>query len=126
MTRPQAEVTDTELAILDVLWTHGPVEVRQIVAAIYGQHSAALHATVKSLLARLTDKGYVTCDRSRFAHQFSATVTRAEYVGQQLEKLAASHFNGALAPVLLALVEHTRLRRKDREAIRKIIDSIQD
>lgn len=120
-----AEVTDTELAILDVLWERGPCQIRDIVEALYSQHTPALHATVKSLLERLMDKGFVACDRSRFAHTFSPRITREAYVGEQLQKLADSHFDGSLAPMLLTLIERVKLSRKEREAIRKVIEGIQ-
>lgn len=124
MSRNVADVTETELAILDVLWTRGQCAVRDIVAALYERHTPTLHMTVKSLLERLEGKGYVECDRSAFAHRFSAKVSREGYVGQQLSQLAESHFNGALAPMLLTLVDRINLNRKDREAIRKIIEGI--
>lgn len=124
MPKSPAEVTETELAILDVLWERGPCQIRDIVEALYPQHTPALHATVKSLLERLTEKGFVECDRSRFAHTFSPRITREAYVGQQLQKLADSHFDGSLAPMLLTLIDRVKLSRKEREAIRKIIDGI--
>ncbi len=124
MPRSPAEVTDTELSILNVLWDHGASEIRDIVFELYGEHTAALHATVKSLLERLSDKNLVSCDRSRFAHRFSAVLSREAFVGQQLQKLADSHFDGAVAPMVLALVEHTELTPRDRVAIRRIIDSL--
>jgi BlaI family transcriptional regulator, penicillinase repressor len=125
MTRKAADVTETELAILDVLWERGPIAIREIVAAVYRSHTPSLHATVKSLLERLQEKGYIACDTSGFAHRFSASITREEHVGAQLQQLAASHFNGAMAPMLMSLVERIKLSRKDREAIRKIIEGIQ-
>ena len=125
MARKAAEVTETELRILDVLWEAGPTIVRDIVEELYGEHSPSLHATVKSLLDRLAEKGYVTHDDSRHAHRFSATVDRESLVGQQLQQLADSHFDGALTPVLLALVDRVKLSRKQREAIRQVIENIQ-
>jgi BlaI family penicillinase repressor len=124
MPRNTADVTETELGILDVLWSGGQCTIRDIVAALYGQHTPTLHMTVKSLLERLESKGYVESDRSEFAHRFSAKVSREAYVGQQLKQLADSHFEGSLAPVLLTLVDRINLSRKDRDAIRKIIDGI--
>ncbi len=124
MSRESSAVTDTELAILDVLWQRGPTEVREIVEAIYGDHRQSLHATVKSLLDRLAEKGYVDCDRTRFAHRFSARIDRETYVGRQLQQLADSHFSGSLTPMLLTLVERTRLSCKDRAAIRRIVENI--
>src|ERR1700691_1932724 len=125
MVRKSASVTDTELAILEVVWNKQPCTVRDIVEALYRERSRALHATVKSLLERLESKGFISCDKSDFAHRVSARVSRAQYVGHQLEKLADSHFGGALAPMLLTLVQKMKLKGKDREAIVKIIESIQ-
>jgi BlaI family transcriptional regulator, penicillinase repressor len=119
------EVTDTELAILDVLWKHGPTAVREIVEWLYGRHTPSLHATVKSLLERLAQKGYVTCDTTRFAHRFSAAVDREVLASQQLQEIADSYFGGSLVPMLSALVNRVEFNRNDREAIRKIIEGIQ-
>jgi len=124
VTQNLPQVTETELAILDVLWDRGPSAIRDIVATLYHKHSQSLHATVKSLLERLEHKGYVACDKKGFAHRFSAKVSREAYVGRQLEELADSHFNGAVAPMILSLVDRIKLSRKDREAIRKIIEGI--
>jgi BlaI family penicillinase repressor len=122
--KPRADVTDTELAILDVLWDRGSCEVREIVESIYGKHTSALHATVKSLLTRLAEKKLVACDRGRFAHRYSASVDRETFVGGQLQKLADSHFDGSLAPMLLTLIERVKLSRRDRETLRNIVKHI--
>ena len=117
-------VTETEFAILNVLWERGSTTVREIVEAVYGKHTHPLHATVKSLLERLVDKNYVACERRGVAHRFSGTVSRQAFVAQQLQKLADSNFGGSLTPVLLALVDNVKLSRKDREAIRRIVEKM--
>ena len=124
MSKKPVDATETELAILGVLWDRGTCQIREIVEAIYPEHTQARHTTVKSLLERLTEKSFVESDASRFAHKFSAKVSRESYVGQQLQKLADSHFAGSLAPMLLTLLERTNLGRKERSAIRQIIDGI--
>jgi predicted transcriptional regulator len=116
--------TDTELSILDVLWNRGTCQVRQIVCELYGRHTPTLHATVKSLLDRLIGKGLVTIDRSEFAHRFSACITREQYVEEHLQQLADSHFNGSLAPMFVAIMGRTKLSRKQRQTLLKIIESI--
>jgi predicted transcriptional regulator len=125
MTRKAPEVTATELAILDVLWKRGASTVREVVEAVYGVHRPSLHSAVKSLLDRLIDKGYVARERKAFAHLFAASVDRDLFVGQQLQELADSHYQGELTPMVLSLVERLELSKKDREAIRKIIDRIE-
>ncbi len=124
MTRPMRTVTETEFAILDVLWDRGPITVREIVEAVYEEHTHSLHASVKSLLERLTDKGFVVCQRRGGAHLFSASVERETFVAKQLQVLADSNFGGSLTPLLMTLIDNVKLARRDRDAIRKIIEKI--
>ena len=125
MPRQTKDVTETEFAILDVLWDRGPSTVRGIVVGVYGRHTHSLHTSVKSLLQRLADKGFVTCQRHGGAHFFSATVAREVFVAQQLQLLADSNFGGSLTPLLSTLMDNIKLNSKDREAIRRIIEKIQ-
>ncbi len=122
MARPSAIVTEAELSVLNHLWQRGPSVVREIAHAIYSDNTPAYHATVNSLLDQLQQKGYVARDRSSFAHSFTAKIDRSELVGSQLQQIADSHFEGVLTPMLLSLVEKIKLSRRDRDAIRKIMD----
>jgi predicted transcriptional regulator len=124
MPRETKNVSETEFAILGVLWDHGPTTVRGIVEAIYQKHTHSLHASVKSLLERLAEKGFVVCQQREGVHLFLATVEREAFVAQQLQLLADSNFGGSLTPLLNTLVDNVKLSRKDREAIRKIIEKI--
>lgn len=124
MPRQTKAVTETEFAILNVLWDRGPTTVREIVETVYAKHTHSLHASVKSLLERLADKGFVVCRRRGAVHLFSAAVDRESFVAQQLQLLADSNFGGSLAPLLMTLVDNVKLSQRDREAIRGIIEKI--
>ena len=125
MSNQTRTVTETEFAILSALWERGSSTVREIVESVYGDHTHSLHASVKSLLGRLTDKGYVECEKKGSAHFFTATKGRKEFVAEQLQSLADHNFGGALGPLLLTLVENLQLNGKDRAAIERIIDGIE-
>ena len=124
MPRSTGAVTDTEFAILQVLWERESATVRQIVEEIYEEHTHSLHASVKSLLERLAEKGYVVCRRQGMAHVFSAVVDREAFVSQQLQVIADTNFGGSLTPLLLTLIDNVKLSSKDREAIRAMIEKI--
>lgn len=125
MPRAGAIVTDTELAVLEYLWDHEGAIVREISFGLYADNTPAYHATVNSLLDQLEKKGFVSRDRTEFAHRFSASIERSDLVKSQLQEIADSHFDGAWGPMLLSLVDKIKLGRRDREAIRKIIDKIE-
>jgi len=127
MGKPNDEIPEAELAVMEVLWNRPEGEtVREIVLAMYGRHEHSLHGGVKSFLERLIEKGYVTVDKTGFAHRFFPAVTRQEFVGRQLKRIAESHFDGALVPMLLSLVEQAKLTKKDRAAIEKLIENIRE
>jgi predicted transcriptional regulator len=120
-------VTDAELGVLEVLWERDDgATVREIVLAVYGRHEHSLHGGVKSFLDRLMDKGFVTVDKSGFAHRFRASVTRSEFVGRELKHMAESHFDGSVGPLLLSLVKQAKLSKKDRAAIETLIENIKE
>jgi len=127
MTNIDADATETEMSVLEILWdVPEGIAVREIVLKMYGRHEHSLHGGVKSFLDRLMEKGLVSVDKSGFAHLFAATITRQEFVGRQLKKIAESHFGGSLAPMLLSLVEQAELSDKNRASIEKIIKNIKD
>jgi predicted transcriptional regulator len=112
MARQFDDVTDAELSVLEVLWSRPEgAPVRDIVVAIYGRHEHSLHGGVKSFLDRLMEKGFVHVEKADFAHRFFAKITRQEFVGRHLKRLAESHFGGSMAPLLLSLLDQTKLSR---------------
>lgn len=126
MSKPIDDITEAELSVMEVLWGRDGATVREIVLAVYGRHEHSLHGGVKSFLDRLIEKGYVKVDKTAFAHRFFAAVTREQYVGWQLKRMAESHFGGSLAPMLLSLVDQTKLTKKDRAAIERLIENIRE
>ena len=122
MTRRPQTVTDAELAVLKILWQRGPLTAKAITAAIYPDGAESEFASVHSFLQRLERKHLVQRDRSSFVHSFSATVSQADVAGQELEALAARLGEGAIAPLIMQLVEKKRVSKKEATEIRKLLD----
>ena len=122
MGKKHRNVTDYELAIMEVLWDRGQATIREIADEVYGNTAAAAYATVQKLLERLEKKGCVERDRTTFAHVFRPKVQRAKVIGQELETLATKLCGGSLTPLLMHLAEVTKLSQRDRQMLRKLID----
>ena len=119
--RPQA-VTDAELAVLRVLWQHGPQTARALTEALYPSGAESEFASVHSFLQRLERKGLVTRDRRSAVHVFSATTSQADVAGSELAALADRLGDGSIAPLILHLVERKPLTRKEAAEIRRMLD----
>jgi len=126
MTRDSLSVTDTELAILEVLWAADSASIGEITAKLYGKRTTSRYATVQKLLERLEVKGCVKRNRQGFAHRFTAAVARDDLIGHRLQEVAEKLCDGSFTPLFLHLVEATRLNPQDRKRLLELIDASQD
>ena len=121
MKKPQS-ITDTELAVLKLLWEQGPLAARAITEVIYPQCSASDVGTVHSMLQRLEAKKLVQRNRGSHPHIFSATVSRTDVAGQQLEQMAEKLADGSMVPFLAHLVQAGRLTQDELDELRALLD----
>jgi BlaI family transcriptional regulator, penicillinase repressor len=126
MARTPQDVTETELAILQVLWDRGPATIRQLTDALYPGGGTAHYATVQKLLERLEDKGCVGRDRHGSAHVFAAEVGRDELIGRRLQAVAEQLCGGSLTPLLTHLVKGKKLSARERQELRSLIEDLDD
>jgi predicted transcriptional regulator len=119
------DITESELALLRVLWQRGKSTIRQLTDVLYRRGGASQYATVQKLLDRMEAKGYVRRDRSMYVHVFSAGLNRDELIGRRLRSLAETLCDGSLTPLLTHLARAQDLTDEDRRALRAIIDEAQ-
>jgi BlaI family penicillinase repressor len=122
MGRPAQDITDSELAVLRVLWDRGTATIRQLTDVLYPQGEAAQYATIQKLLDRMEVKGYVRRDRTLYVHVFAAVLDRDELIGRRLRSLAEMLCDGSLTPLLTHLARANNLTDQDRLALRAIVD----
>lgn len=118
MARPPAEdVTNAELAILQVLWDQGEATRRQVANVVYPGGNEAHYATVQNLLGRLERKGFVRSNRDGNVLVFTATVDRDELIRRRLQGLADKLCGGAAAPLIMNLVRSQPLSAAEVEQL---------
>ena len=118
------DVTDAELAVLQVLWDGGPATIRRLTDELYPDGSEAHYATVQKLLERLEEKRHVARDRSTHAHTFRAVTDRDALVGRRLRAVAEKLCGGLMAPLLTHLVRAETLTPRERQELRTLIDEL--
>jgi predicted transcriptional regulator len=126
MARTPRDVTDAELAVLQVLWDRGPSTIRQITEQLYPEGRTAQYATVQKLLERLEDKDCVRRDRRPAVHVFAAAIDRGELIGRRLQTMAEKLCGGSLTPLLTHLVQSQKLSAAERQELRNLIDELDE
>src|SRR5438552_17952195 len=99
MARPSQDVTDAELAILQVLWDRGSATVRELTEQLYDKHATSQHATVQKLLERLEGKDCVRRNRGSWPHVFEAAIDRGSLIGRKLQQAADKLCDGSIQPL---------------------------
>jgi predicted transcriptional regulator len=124
MARASQDVTDAELAVLQVLWDQGPATIRLLTESIYPDGGPAYYATVQKLLERLEGKDCIRRERSSGPHVFSAVLGPEDLIGRRLRAMAEKLCGGSLTPLLTHLVKAERLTAKQRQELRALIDEL--
>ncbi len=122
MPKRPINVTEAELAVLEVIWESGAATIRQITDAIYDEGTTSEYATVQKLLDRLHAKGCVKKSKRSHAHTFSAKVSREDLIGTGLDTLAEKLCGGSLTPLLIHLTEKTSLSNEERSVLQNLIN----
>lgn len=125
MERASRDVTDAELAVLQVLWDEGTATIRQLTDRLYPQGTDAHYATVQKLLERLEAKSHVGRDRGSHAHVFEAVTSRDSLVGHRLRAMAQKLCGGMMAPLLTHLIRAEALTARERQELRALIDELE-
>jgi BlaI family penicillinase repressor len=116
------DVTEAELAVMQVLWARQRASIRQVTDVLYPRGGASYYATVQKLLERLEAKGFVARDRSLYVHVFSPSVDREELVGRRIQDVVDKLCEGSLVPVLSHLAQAKGLSERERKALRQLVE----
>jgi len=125
MPRKPQDVTDAELAILQVLWDRGSATVRELTERLYPTGTGSDLATVQKLLKRLEAKRCVRRDRSSWPHLFRPGIAREELIGRRLQTTADELCAGSLEPLVTHLVR-SRLTADQREKLRGLLSELEN
>ncbi len=123
MTHPK-NISDAELDVLKVLWDLGAGTVRDVLDHPLSQGRDWAYTTAQTLLARLTEKGYVRREKDGRAFRFLPAVSRDELVGARLDDIADRVCDGQSMPLLLNLVHNANFSSDDLDRMRALLNEL--
>lgn len=123
MPRTKQDITEAELAILEVLWERGQASIRQIVEDLYPGRGQGQYASVQKQLERLEGKGLVSRDRSLFVHLFKARADKDQIIGRRLAAIVQRLCGGSVAPIISHLMRTGGLSQAERRELRSLVES---
>jgi BlaI family penicillinase repressor len=125
MARFRPKPTDAELAILGVLWEHGPCTVRQVHEALVETRETGYTTTLK-LMQIMADKGLVSRNESARTHIYAPLVTEEQTQRQLVKDLMDRAFGGSAKALVLRALSAEDTTAEELREIRKLIENYRE
>jgi predicted transcriptional regulator len=125
MRPPTPTLTPQELAIMKVVWRLETATVRDVYEHLRTTRAVA-YTTVLTMMKILEQKGYVKKTRAEKAFVYRAARPRAQVLGGMVREFIDRVFDGASRPMLLHLVKEARLSEKERKALLRAVESVEE
>jgi BlaI family penicillinase repressor len=124
MTNIPQKPTDAELEILQVLWSHGSLTVRDINTFMASKRDVGYTTTLK-MLQIMHEKGLVVRDESSRSHVYEAVVSQSDTRSQLLDSFLESAFGGSSANLVLHTLGRRQPSKNELDQIRKLLDDME-
>ena len=116
--------TDAELAILNVLWEHGPCTVRRVQEALERGKPTG-YTTALKLLQVMTEKGLVLRDESQRSHIYRAGSSEEQTQRQLVGDLIRRAFGGSARKLVMQALATKRASSEELEEIGRLLDRLE-
>lgn len=117
--------TESELEILNILWSKGACTVRDV-HEVLEQNKDAGYTTTLKLMQIMHDKNLLTRDASARSHVYSANVSQEKTQGQIVKKLIDNVFNGSAAQLVMQALGNHKTDKKELEAIKMYLKEMEN
>ena len=112
--------SESEMQVLSALWDKAPQTAADLTQRI-GKINGWTQATVKTLLARLVQKGAVTAEADGRRYLYRPAIDRAEAVGEESQRFVDRLFGGRVSPMIAHLAEREALTDSDIAEIEALL-----
>ncbi len=117
---------EAELEIMQVIWdSEHPVTSNYILKELQGRRRWQL-STLMTSLTRLSDKGFVHCDRSTGSNLYTSVILEEEYKTKASSHFLEKLYNNSIQNMIATLYNNKTIKNSDIEELRSFLDKLED
>ena len=124
MAAPANRLTDSEWTVMDAIWDRGSATAREVLEDVQGGTGWA-YTTVKTMLARLTEKGIVAERKRGNTSVYEAVLSRQNARRSALHSLLDRAFDGTIGTLMQHMVRDEKLSKKDRAELTRMLEELE-
>ena len=126
MSNALKKLGEAELEIMQVIWnSENPVTSNYILKELQGRRKWQL-STLMTSLARLSDKGFVSCDRSTGSNLYTPVISENEYKARASRHFLEKLYNNSIQNMVATLYSDKAIKDSDIEELRNFLDKLED
>lgn len=116
---------EAELEIMQVIWnSQTPTTSNYILKELQGLRKWQL-STLMTSLARLSEKGYVVCDRSMGVNLYSASISEDDYKASTSKNFLEKLYSNSVQNLIATLYGNKVITDSDIKELRSFLDTIE-
>lgn len=118
--------TESELAILQVLWDEGPLTVRRVNERLNDDAERSIgYTTTLKIMQLMADKGLVNRDVSNRSHVYAAAVAQERTQKNLLRRFVDKAFGGSRTQLVLRALGESNPSAEELQAIKQLIEQLE-
>lgn len=117
------QISDAELTVMKVLWASPGTSAADVHAALKSHKDWNIR-TVKTLLARLVEKGALSTEEDGRRYLYTPTIRQDEYKTGAVRQFVDRVFSGQAAPLIAHLADAKGLTEADIEELEKLLGEL--
>ena len=115
------EPTKGELAVLQVLWRHGPSTVRFVHDTLNEGKEATQYTSTLKLMQLMADKGMLGRDETNMKHVYRAVLEEGGTKGHLLSKFIDTMYQGSVENMMIALLGNEKTSAEDLKKMKELL-----
>jgi BlaI family penicillinase repressor len=120
MIGPKRELSKTEWSIMGICWKQGKCTARQVYEESLVQRRRS-YQTIKTMLDRLAEKGYLKKEKMGPLWLYQPTVTRTKLVARAVESFIETVLDNTVSPLFVHLAQRETLTPEELEELKQLV-----
>jgi len=114
-------ISDAEWQVMQMIWEHRSATAAEVIALLSPQ-TGWQHRTVRTLLARLVEKGALSARAEGNRYLYTPLVSRARCIRQESRAFLHKVFGGDATELLVHFVRDTNISAEEIAKLKRLLD----
>jgi BlaI family transcriptional regulator, penicillinase repressor len=114
-------ISDAEWEVMQIVWQRRSATAAEVIEALVPR-TGWNHRTVRTLLARLVDKGVVSVEQEGHRYRYRPQVSRSKCIREAGQTFLKKVFGGDPAELLVHFVRNTNISEQEIARLKELLD----